>query len=175
MTNKFQDFHMPRYDEIPDIDLYMDQLLAYIDKVLSPLIFPNTEKILTTSMVNNYVKQGILPPTVKKRYSRKHVIILIEICLAKQIYSIQEIGKLIDVQHATFDTKTSYNYICTELENALKSTFANEPLFKDSGSSNEMSRLLVRNTVIAFAHKLHTQMLCEELYKEHVEPEKSAK
>ncbi len=169
MTNKFQDFHMPRYDEIPDIDLYMDQLLAYIDKVLSPLLITSNEKTLTTSMVNNYVKQGVLPPTVKKRYSREHVIILIEICLAKQIYSIQEIGKLISVQHAIFDTKTSYNYICTELENALKSTFANEPLIKDSGSSNKAARLLVRNTVIAFAHKLHTQLMCEELYREHVE------
>ena len=56
MINKFQDFHMPRYDEIPDIDLYMDQLLAYIDKVLGPLFVNQQEKILTTSMVNNYVK-----------------------------------------------------------------------------------------------------------------------
>lgn len=161
---------MPQYDEIPDIDLYMDQLLAYIDKVLSPLLINSTgEKTLTTSMVNNYVKQGILPPTVKKRYSREHVIILIEICLAKQIYSIPEIGKLIAVQHAIFDTKTSYNYICTELENALKTTFSNEPLLKDSGSSNNEARLLVRNTVIAFAHKLHTQISCEALYKEFVE------
>ena len=172
MTNKFQDFHMPRYDEIPDIDLYMDQLLAYIEKILSPLFVQSNEKILTTSMVNNYVKQGVLPATVKKRYSREHVILLIEICLAKQMYSIQEIGQLLAVQNAIFDMKTSYNYICTELENALKSTFANEPLSKDSGSSNKMARLLVRNTVIAFTHKLHTQMLCEELYKENVNGDK---
>lgn len=168
MTENFQNFHMPRYDEIPDIDLYMDQLLAYLDKVLSPLALSHTEKTLTTSMVNNYVKQGILPPTVKKRYSRQHVIILIEICLAKQLYSIQEIGKLIAVQNAIFDTKTSYNYICTELENALKCTFANQPLSQDSGSSNQQARLLVRNTVIAFAHKLYTLKLCDDLHNEAV-------
>ena len=46
MTNKFQDFHMPKYDEIPDIDLYMDQLLAYIEKVLSPLFEHTSEKYL---------------------------------------------------------------------------------------------------------------------------------
>ena len=165
MTNKFQDFHMPRYDEIPDIDLYMVQLLVYIDKVLAPLSVNEQEKALTTSMVNNYVKQGILPATVKKRYSRDHVVILIEICLAKQLYSIGEIGKLIAVQNAYFDMRTSYNYICTELENVLKTTFSNEPLSKDSGNSNKMERLLVRNTVIAFAHKLHTQMLSDELLK----------
>ena len=169
MENRFKDFHMPRFDEIPDIDLYMDQLLVYIDKVLSPILINSTgEKTLTTSMVNNYVKQGILPATVKKRYSREHVIILIEICLAKQIYSIPEIGKLIAVQNAIFDIKTSYNYICTELENALKTTFANEPLLKDSGQSNNEARLLVRNTVIAFAHKLHTQISCDALHEQFV-------
>ena len=143
----------------------MDQLLVYIDKVLAPLSVNEQEKALTTSMVNNYVKQGILPATVKKRYSRDHVVILIEICLAKQLYSIGEIGKLIAVQNANFDMRTSYNYICTELENVLKTTFSNEPLSKDSGNSNKMERLLVRNTVIAFAHKLHTQMLSDELLK----------
>ena len=169
MENRFKDFHMPRFEEIPDIDLYMDQLLVYIDKVLSPILINSTgEKTLTTSMVNNYVKQGILPATVKKRYSREHVIILIEICLAKQIYSIPEIGKLIAVQNAIFDIKTSYNYICTELENALKTTFANEPLLKDSGQSNNEARLLVRNTVIAFAHKLHTQISCDSLHEQFV-------
>ena len=93
------------------------------------------------------------------------MVILIEICLAKQLYSIGEIGKLIAVQNANFDMRTSYNYICTELENVLKTTFSNEPLSKDSGNSNKMERLLVRNTVIAFAHKLHTQMLSDELLK----------
>ena len=166
MTEKFQDFHMPRYNEIPDIDLYMDQLLAYIEKVLSPLYVNSQEKILTTSMVNNYVKQGLMPATIKKRYSRDHVVFLIEICLAKQIFPIQEIGKLFTVQNSSFNTQVSYDYICTELENAFKSTFSNAPLSKDSSTSNKMERLLVRNTVIAIAHKLHTQMLCENLYND---------
>ena len=159
-----QEFHMPRYNEIPDIDLYMDQLLVYIEKVLSPINMTPSEKILTTSMVNNYVKLGLLPPTVKKKYSREHVAGLIVICIAKQIYTMQEIGKLISVQRYFFDMETSYNYICTELENVLKSTFSNQQLPKDSGTSNETARLLVRNSTIAFAHKLYTKKLCDELY-----------
>lgn len=158
-------FHMPRYDEIPDIDLYMDQLLAYIERVLSPLNMAQGEKILTTSMVNNYVKLGLLPPTVKKRYSREHVTALIIICIAKHIYSMQEISKLVAIQRHHYDTKTSYNYICTELENVLKSTFSNQPLPEDSSITRKnITRLLVRNTAIAFANKLYTQVLCEEIY-----------
>ncbi len=166
--DNFNNFHMPRYDEIPDIDLYMDQLLIYIDKVLLPLSINNQEKILTTSMVNNYVKQGLLPPTVKKRYSREHVARLIEICIAKQVHSITEISRLLDVQNALFDIETAYNYICTELENVLLSTFSNKPLPEDSAICNQDARLLVRDTTIAFAHKLYTHKLCDELFNKYV-------
>lgn len=169
MINNFKDFHMPRYDEIPDIDLYMDQLLVYIDKVLLPFSTTHQEKFLTTSMVNNYVKQGLLPPTVKKRYAREHVARLIEICIAKQVHSITEISRLLDVQNALFDIETAYNYICTELENVLKSTFSNEPLPEDSAISTQDARLLVRHTTIAFAYKLYIHQLCDALYEQHVD------
>ncbi len=119
-------------------------------------------------MVNNYVKQGLLPPTVKKRYSREHVARLIEICIAKQVHSITEISRLLDVQNALFDIETAYNYICTELENVLLSTFSNQPLPEDSAICNQDARLLVRDTTIAFAYKLYTHKLCDELFNKYV-------
>ena len=63
-------FKMPRYNELPAIELYIDQVLSYIDSIFAPLEMQDIEKTLTASMVNNYVKQGAVPPTVKKRYSR---------------------------------------------------------------------------------------------------------
>ena len=80
----FDDFvrtlHLPRYAELPDIELYMDQVLTYIDDRLQPL-FPADEKLLTSSMVNNYVKQRLIPTPSHKRYGREHVALLIFICL----------------------------------------------------------------------------------------------
>ena len=70
-----RELRLPRYADIPAIDLYMDQLLTYIDAQLRPLVAPD-EKLLTASMVNNYVKQGIIPAPKANRYTANHVAML---------------------------------------------------------------------------------------------------
>lgn len=157
-------FSLPRFNEIPNIDLYMDQMLAYIENALSPFYDAEKEKPLTTSMVNNYVKQGLVPPTHKKKYSREHIAYLIVTCILKQIYSITEITRLITIQNSSYPIEISYDYLCTELENILKSTFNNEPIACDSGYTTKPERLLVRSSAIAFANKLYTQKLGEDIY-----------
>lgn len=157
-------FKLPRFNEIPNIDLYMDQLIAYVENVLSPLFDKEKEKPLTTSMVNNYVKQGVIPPTYKKKYSRVHIAYLIAICLLKQIYSITELSHLISVQNSSYGMETAYDYLCTELENILKSTFNGLPTEPDSGKTDKPERMLVRGSAIAFANKLYVQKLCDNIY-----------
>ena len=65
-------------DEIPNIDLYMDQVTTFMDsKLQSSLRHPNEDKILTKTMINNYAKNDLLPPPIKKKYSKEHVLLLI--------------------------------------------------------------------------------------------------
>lgn len=85
---------LPRWEELPDFDLYMDQVLALAGRYLGS--GPETgEKALTASMVNNYVKMGVMPPPVKKRYGRMHIAHLLAICVLKSVLSISEIRELI--------------------------------------------------------------------------------
>lgn len=77
--------------EIPDINLYMDQLTTFIDNKLGHLKRGDDDKILTKTMINNYTKSGILMPPVNKKYSKKHMILLILIYYLKQILSISDI------------------------------------------------------------------------------------
>ena len=114
--------HLPRYEEIPDIDLYMDQLITYIDTALRPLL-PRDEKLLTSSMVNNYVKQGIIPTPQAKRYNRNHVAYLMMMCLLKRSFSMQDMQHFIDVQVKTHELASSYNFMCTALERTLQLLF----------------------------------------------------
>lgn len=88
-------FSLPRYQELPDIGLYMDQVIVLADRYLSPL-FGGDSPVLTASMVNNYVKQKLLAPPCKKRYSREHVARLLVICVLKQVLSIPEIAHLLE-------------------------------------------------------------------------------
>ncbi len=82
-------------DEIPNIDLYMDQVTTFMEKGLSPTKRYEEDKILTKTMINNYAKNNLLPPPLKKKYSREHMIVLIFIYYFKNILSIQDIEQLL--------------------------------------------------------------------------------
>lgn len=117
-----QTLHFPRYSELPAIELYMDQVLTYVDDQLRPLL-PEGEKLLTSSMVNNYVKQKLIPTPVHKRYGREHVALLIFICLMKRSISISDIQRLFAVQATASSTERAYDFFCTAAEESLRSLF----------------------------------------------------
>lgn len=90
------DFRLPDWDELPKIKLYMDQVIGLITQYLGFFVFdPAEEKLLTPSMVNNYVKMRLLPPPVKKKYGRKHIALLIMICTFKQSLSMAAVEQML--------------------------------------------------------------------------------
>ncbi|MCB7037909.1 DUF1836 domain-containing protein [Eggerthella sinensis] len=150
--------HLPRYDEIPSIDLYMDQLVGYLEEMLAPLYRPD-EKIITRSMVNNYVKQGVLASAAGKKYTRSHIAYLIVICTLKQTFSIAEIDRLIRMQIASFDTHVAYDYYCEAFEAALRALFSPGPTspqgLKSGASEGDFERDLVLASTAAVAYTLY--------------------
>lgn len=82
-------------DEIPNIDLYMDQITTFMDKQLSGNKRTSEDKILTKTMINNYSKNNLLPPSDKKKYSKNHIILLIYIYYLKNFLSITDIQSLL--------------------------------------------------------------------------------
>ena len=88
-------FSYPKWEEIPNIDLYLDQVLLYVNQVCAP-ISPDKDKGLTASMVNNYVKHGYLTKPDKKKYQRKQIARLIAITTLKSVFSIQEIAQTLN-------------------------------------------------------------------------------
>ena len=158
-VNSIKKFKMPRYNELPNIGLYIDQVLAYMDEIFRELELSEKEKLLTSSMVNNYVKKGVLPATVKKRYYREHLAYLVIVCIAKQVFTIDEIVRMIKIQKSVYDIETAYNYICAELEKILVAVFSEEPLPQDTSRTHKPQRYFVRNTLISVVYKIHTQQL----------------
>lgn len=150
--------HLPRFDEIPSIDLYMDQLIGYLEDTLGPLYRPD-EKIVTRSMVNNYVKQGMLASAAGKRYTRSHIAYLIVICTLKQTFSIAEIDRLIRMQIASFDTHVAYDYYCDAFEAALRALFSSDPAapkgLMSGAQPGDFERDLVLASTAAVAYTLY--------------------
>lgn len=81
-------------NDIPDIDLYVDQVNAFIDKKLAHLKRQEKDKLLTKTMINNYTKAGLLMPPSRKKYSREHIALLILVYSSKHILSISDISML---------------------------------------------------------------------------------
>lgn len=97
--------------DIPNIDLYMDQVTTFMDKKLKNTTRdPEKDKILTKTMINNYAKNNLLPPPVKKKYSKEHVLLLIFIYYYKNILSITDIQTLLaPITGQYFGTQGSLN------------------------------------------------------------------
>lgn len=98
-------------DDIPGIDLYMDQVTTFMEAHLkSTTRNPAEDKILTKTMINNYAKNDLLPPPVKKKYSKEHVMLLILIYYYKGILSICDIQQLLQpITQQFFDTEEPFN------------------------------------------------------------------
>ena len=84
-----------KLEALPDINLYMDQVITFMEKELYPTKRHEEDPILTKTMVNNYVKNNLLPPPEKKKYSKEHVLMLIFIYYFKNILSINDIQTLL--------------------------------------------------------------------------------
>ena len=84
-------------EDIPNIDLYMDQVTSFMDSRLKNTArFQDKDKILTKTMINNYAKNDLLPPPVKKKYNKEHVLLLIFIYYFKNVLSINDIQRLLN-------------------------------------------------------------------------------
>lgn len=81
--------------DVPNIDLYMDQVTTFMDEHLSDSKRYADDKILTKTMINNYTKNNLLPPPIKKKYSRDHIYVLAFIYYFKNLLSISDIQKLL--------------------------------------------------------------------------------
>lgn len=131
VLESYSDMSLPTWDELPDIPLYMDQVIGLLDRYLKIEIpalksdmakdyQDNHNRMLTSSMVNNYVKMGIMPAPEKKKYSRSHIAYLLMICLLKQSLSISVLGVFIQSQVDSMGIEGFYNLFVSYYINYFK-------------------------------------------------------
>jgi len=148
-------FHLPRWENLPDIELYLDQVIKYLEDHLDPFFVDKTEKIITKAMVNNYVKHGVLTPPVKKKYGKSHLAQLFVISLMKQVYSINDIKVLIRFALGVAAVDVSYNKFCDVLEESIECIFSNKAYISEEPAGK--SRHLLKCATQSYANKLYVQ------------------
>ena len=107
--------------DIPNIDLYMDQVTTFMDKNFRKTTrYPGDDKVMTKTMINNYAKNDLLPPPVRKKYSREHILVLIFIYYYKGILSISDIQTLLGPITEKFFHKEEAFYIQSVYEEVFQ-------------------------------------------------------
>ena len=108
---------LPRWNELPDFGLYMDQVISLMERYLGAPASP-ADKGLTASMVNNYVKTGMVPAPVKKRYGRLQLACLIVICALKPVLPLSVIKEILTDKFGQNDAGALYDRFCERFEAA---------------------------------------------------------
>lgn len=116
-------YRCPRWDDYPDIGLYMDQVVAILEKALTVFNMDDSNTAVTSSMLNNYIKLKVVPPPEKKRYNQEQMAYFFSVCILKRFISLPEITSGMKAVLEKFEPKLLYNLFCDALEYSISSVF----------------------------------------------------
>ena len=158
-------------DDIPRIDLYMDQVLTFMEEHLkSGTRDPEHDKILTKTMINNYVKNDVLIPPVRKKYGMDHMVLLLVIYYLKSFLSIGDIQKVVEPlkdQDESLEQiyRTTYENLKEEIESSLQETDRQFERAKETFPDNEELQkfaLIARMSTEIYLKKLYIERLLDQ-------------
>lgn len=163
---KMKSYSLPTWEELPDIELYKDQVISIITKYLEIYYDTiGTDKIVTSSMINNYVKLGTIPAPIKKKYSKVHLAYLIIICTMKQTLDIATIQKIIPVDIDEETVRQIYNSFVNNQHTAFgyvteRVREVADPILALEGNNQErLNDLLMQVAASANIFKILTEKL----------------
>ena len=165
LADSIREFRLPRYAEIPNVGLYLEQATKYVCEYLAPL----GEFSLTPSMISNYVKKGLIANPVKKQYGREQIAYLFFIAMAKSVLSLDALTGFIKLQQQTYTLPKAYDYFCEEFENLLQFTFEVKDTIEMSGEDSTDEKRLLFTCMVAAVQKVYLEKCLEAIAQEETE------
>lgn len=150
LTEYVRGFRLPRYRELPDIGLRLEQVTRYASRYVPAPI--------TGSMVSNYVKQRLIPGPDKKSYSQESIAYLLVLSYIKTVMSLDDIRLMMQVQRGSYDLETAYDYFCAELENLLCYVCGVSAAPSEIGSTHTEEKELLRTALLSITYKLYMDL-----------------
>ena len=136
VANRIRSLDYIKSDDIPEIDLYMDQVIKFMDDHFASLKRYDGDKMLTKAMINNYTKNKLLPPPEKKKYGQDHMLILIFIYYFKNVLSIKDINSIL--------TPLTENFFEEKDRDVLLRDIYNEVFEVCRGATTDISRSVLK-------------------------------
>lgn len=151
LANNIRTFRLPKYEQLPDMGLYLEQVTAYLNSQLAPLGCIE----ITGSMIRNYVKKGLIANPVKKRYYADHIAHLFAICLLKYVMSLENIHALFVRQRQVYSIQVAYDYLGEEMENTLWVQFGLKAALAEIGITSSIEKQMLRSAIIALSNIIY--------------------
>lgn len=156
---KLSGVRLPRWEELPDFGLYLDQMLMLLSQHLEGYDMGG-EKQLTSSMVNNYVKMGAIPAPEKKKYYRPHLALLIVICILKPVVAISQIRDYLSSELLVDTGSELYNRFCAMFEQAnVSAAEETAASVSDCEDGDALKQALVKSALRACAERSMSQAI----------------
>ena len=165
IADSIRPFHLPRYEQIPDSGMYLEQTAKYICESLNP-VFGNA---ITTSMISNYVKKDLIDNPVKKLYNREQIAYLIFIAIAKNVMSLDGLINFIALQKRTYDLRKAYDYFCDQFEVTLFYTAEINDTMDIVGEDTADEKKLLFSCIVAVTQKIYLEKCLEAIVAEETE------
>lgn len=155
----YKAYRAPRWEDFPDIELYMDQVISVLEKHLS-LFSSEGEKVITSTMINNYVKQKLIPPPENKRYGRKQLAFLYVVCILKKFMQLSRIRILLENLKEERTAEEAYLFFARQLDGALQLVF--EKKMPEAEEIRDPAEDCVRSATAAFAVIVYSEAVFTE-------------
>ena len=147
-----EEFALPNWSALPSIPLYMDQVMMFTGEALSLFERDEKQSLLTNSMINNYVKSGVLPPPKNKKYNRTHLAILMIVCAMKPVMEISAVSDIIKRSIAAGSIEDVLDEFARMYENELSSSIKKANIAVEASHNDEiLSYIAIENTLKASA------------------------
>lgn len=161
--NYMTGYHLPTWEELPELELYMDQLICQVRRYLS--LFPADEQnpVVTPSIINNYVRLRVMPAPHRKRYRRLHMAYAVMICALKQVMTLTEIQKVLPPDLSDSQMRRLYNDFVRMTTSATRQFIdevrASAQEVLDGGEGYSCENLVLHSAVTSMLYKLLTVKL----------------
>ena len=157
LKRRLQEQRPASWEQLPDIALYMDQVLALMER--QTIQFGEEDK-LTAAMVNNYIKDGVVPRAEGKRYSAEHLAYLTMTCILKQVLPVKDVALLTGKEMEHHQVQENYERFCADLSSALNSAADQLPEELDEADVAERA---IHFALLSYSYGLACRRMTEVL------------
>ncbi len=156
-NHEISQFCLPAYSEIPDVGLYLKQVVKYINETFGPWL----DLTVTETMISNYVKMHLVPNAIKKQYYRDQIASFLFIVLAKPVVSLEHIRTLLKIREEQYETREAYELFAGSFMSTFRSVFSAEG--EREAEPSDTYQLLMKNIIIAIVQKYYIEQCFREL------------